>query len=193
MLHYLLMHRIVFANAGIVEKKGFLTAEEGLPPPKLSTLVMDVCLNGVVFSTYLAMHYMRQNPHKNGGSIIMTSSSAGIYPSYALPLYAAAKHGVVGFMRSIAGQLKKENIRVNATLPGAVRTNLCSGDVWDMFPADQFTTIDNIVDTVVKLLEDPSLTGKAAEISMGNVYYREQADFCDKQMRAIMGAAGEAF
>lgn len=121
----------------------------------------------------------------------MTSSAAGIYPSYSLPLYAAAKHGVVGLMRSIAPSLAKENIRVNCTLPGAVRTNLCSGDVWDMFPKEQFTTLENIVDTVVTLLEDQSLTGKAAEISMGKVYYREQHEFLDEQMKAIMGAAGE--
>lgn len=176
-----------------MEKKPFSTPENQLPPPTLSLLSMEVCLNGVIFSTYLAMHYMRQNPHKNGGSIIMTSSAAGIYPSCQLPLYAAAKHGVVGFMRSVAPVLAKEKIRVNCTLPGAVRTNLCSGDVWDMFPKEQFTTVDNIVDAVVGLLEDPSKTGKAAEISMGKVYYREQHEFCDEQMKAIMGAAGEAF
>jgi len=137
------------------------------------------------------MHYMRRNPGKKGGAIIMTSSAAGIYPSYQLPLYAAAKHGVVGFMRSLAPGLAKENIRVNATLPGAVRTGLCDPEVWDTFPQGQFTTVDNIVDAVVGLLEDPTLTGRAAEISMGKVYYRDQHEFCDDQMKAVMGAAGE--
>jgi 15-hydroxyprostaglandin dehydrogenase (NAD) len=181
----------VYANAGIVERNNFY-AETKLPPPKLPLLVMDVCLTGVVYSTYLGMHYMRQNPGKSGGSIIMVSSAAGIYPSYQLPLYAAAKHGVVGFMRSLAPVMAKENIRVNCTLPGAVRTNLCDSETWDMFPEQQFTTVDNIVSAVTGLLEDRSLTGKAAEISQGKVYYRDQHEFCDEQMKMVMGAAGES-
>jgi 15-hydroxyprostaglandin dehydrogenase (NAD) len=182
----------VYANAGIVERNNFYTEEAKLPPPKLPLLVMDVCLTGVVYSTYLGMHYMRQNPSKKGGSIIMVSSAAGIYPSYQLPLYAAAKHGVVGLMRSLAPELAKENIRVNCTLPGAVRTNLCDSDTWDLFPQQQFTTVDNIISAVTGLLEDTSLTGKAVEISQGKVYYRDQHGFCDDQMKMVMGAAGDS-
>lgn len=148
-------------------------------------------MTGVVYSTYLGMHYMRQNPTP-GGSIIMVSSAAGIYPSYQLPLYAAAKHGVVGFMRSLAPVLAKENIRVNCTLPGAVRTNLCDSDTWDMFPQENFTTVRDIVNAVTGLLEDTSINGKAAEISQGKVYYRDQHEFCDEQMARVMGAAGES-
>lgn len=120
----------------------------------------------------------------------MVSSAAGIYPFYQIPLYAAAKHGVVGFMRSLAPSLAKENIRVNCTLPGAVRTNLIPS--WDSFPDEQFTTMDNIVSAVVGILDDPTLTGKAVEISQGEVYYREQHDFCDAEMKQVMGAAGES-
>jgi len=180
----------VYANAGIVEKNNFYAVENSLPPPKLPLLVMDVCLTGVVYSAYLSMHYMRQNLHKKGGSIILVSSAAGIYPSYQIPLYAAAKHGVVGFMRSLAPSLAKENIRVNCTLPGAVRTNLIPS--WDSFPDEQFTTVDNIVSAVVGILDDHTLTGKAVEISQGKVYYREQHDFCDAEMKQVMGAAGES-
>jgi NAD(P)-dependent dehydrogenase (short-subunit alcohol dehydrogenase family) len=63
----------VYANAGIVDTYPFYTHQEQLPPPKLPLLVQDVCLTGVVYSTYLGMHYMRRNPVK-GGTIIMTSS-----------------------------------------------------------------------------------------------------------------------
>lgn len=187
----LLMLTPVFANAGIVEKKTFCAWEDEFPPPELSLLSVEINLNGVIFSTYLGMHYMRRNPHKNGGAIIMTSSSSGIYPAYSLPLYAAGKHGVVGLMRSIAPSLAKEKIRVNCTMPGIVRTNISSEEVYKLFPQDQFTSMDQIVNTVMTLLEDHSLTGKAAEISMDKVYYRDHHDFLDPQMAAIMGAAGE--
>lgn len=63
----------VYANAGIVDTYPFYSKHDTLPPPKLPLLVQEVCLTGVVYSSYLAMHYMRQNPVK-GGSIIMTSS-----------------------------------------------------------------------------------------------------------------------
>jgi NAD(P)-dependent dehydrogenase (short-subunit alcohol dehydrogenase family) len=106
-----------------------------------------------------------------------------------VPVYAGAKHGVVGFMRSLAPELKKENIRVNCTLPGAVRTNLCDEDTWNGFDSDNFTTVKNIVDNVVRVLEDPTITGEAVEISKDKYYYRDQHDFCDEQQARTMGAA----
>jgi short-subunit dehydrogenase len=95
-------------------------------------------------------------------------------------------------MRSLAPKLKADNIRVNCTLPGAVRTGLCDEETWKMFPDDQFTTTANIVDNIWRILQDESLTGKAVEISKDKYYYRDQHDFCDEAQRKCMGAAGEA-
>ena len=64
---------IVYANAGIVDTYPFYTEQTKLPPPKPTLLCQQVCLDGVEYSAYLSMHYMRQNPVK-GGTIIMTSS-----------------------------------------------------------------------------------------------------------------------
>ena len=122
-----------------------------------------------------------------------TGIAAGIYPSPSLPVYAAAKHGVVGLMRSLAPMLANENIRVNCTLPGAVQTNLCSEDTWSNFPQQQFTTTAQIVDSVARLLDDSSITGKAVEISKDNWYYREQHEFCDEAQKRVMGAAQSSF
>ena len=63
----------VYANAGIVDTADFYGPQSQLPPPKPTLLCQEVCLSGDIFSTYLAMHYMRQNKTK-GGIIIMTSS-----------------------------------------------------------------------------------------------------------------------
>jgi short-subunit dehydrogenase len=92
-------------------------------------------------------------------------------------------------MRSLAPELAKDNIRINCTLPGAVRTNLCNSDTWDSFPQDNFTTTQDIVNAVINALEDPTLTGKAIEISKKNIFYREQHEFCDAAQEATMGAA----
>ncbi|KAF2652694.1 NAD(P)-binding protein [Lophiostoma macrostomum CBS 122681] len=179
----------VYANAGIVDSYNFYAAAEKLPPPPLPLLCQDVCLTGVVYSSYLGMHYMRQNPDK-GGVIVMTSSAAGIYKSPALPVYAGAKHAVVGFMRSMAAMIGKDNIRVNCTIPGVVQTNLCDEETWKAFPSERFTKTSDIVNAVQMILDDESMNGQAVEISKDKTYFREELDFCDENQRATMSAAG---
>jgi NAD(P)-dependent dehydrogenase (short-subunit alcohol dehydrogenase family) len=57
-----------------------------------------------------------------GGSIILTSSVAGIIAFPALAHYTAAKHGVVGLMRALAIELAPAGIRVNTINPTTVDT-----------------------------------------------------------------------
>jgi NAD(P)-dependent dehydrogenase (short-subunit alcohol dehydrogenase family) len=68
----------------------------------------------------LAVHYMRKNTSREKGLIICTSSNAGIYPFPMAPLYAIAKHGVVGAVRSFAKPLQSEGIRINAVCPNCI-------------------------------------------------------------------------
>ena len=56
------------------------------------------------------------------GSIINMSSICWMIPSTGLPLYAAAKAGIVGLTRTMAHEVGSDNIRVNAILPGAIVT-----------------------------------------------------------------------
>ena len=57
-----------------------------------------------------------------GGSIVLVSSAAGLRGYPGISHYVAAKHGLVGFMRSLAIELAPHGIRVNCVLPGGVRT-----------------------------------------------------------------------
>jgi NAD(P)-dependent dehydrogenase (short-subunit alcohol dehydrogenase family) len=57
-----------------------------------------------------------------GGSIILTSSLAGLVAYGNLAHYVAAKHGVTGLMRALALELAQHNIRVNSVHPTAVDT-----------------------------------------------------------------------
>jgi len=66
-------------------------------------------------------------PHliaNNGGSIIITSSGAGLkgFPNFAH--YVSAKHGVVGLMRTLALELAPNSIRVNSLHPTNVNTDM---------------------------------------------------------------------
>lgn len=68
----------------------------------------------------LGLHYM----HKNGdsgspsrGSIIVTASSAGLYPFPVAPLYATSKAGIINLARSLGPAFEKSNIQINALAP----------------------------------------------------------------------------
>ncbi|KAF7559281.1 hypothetical protein G7046_g4884 [Stylonectria norvegica] len=175
----------VFANAGIAGKADFYNMPESWPPNPPSFAVEEVCLRGVINTSYLAMQYMRRN-EPPGGVIVMTASAASIYASPELPLYAAAKHGVLGLMRSMSLPLRQENIRVNAILPGAIHTTLHSESIWDQFDIRDFTPIEEVVSTVMDLVKDSQATGKALEISAGEVVDRKQHEFSNTTMEKVM-------
>jgi NAD(P)-dependent dehydrogenase (short-subunit alcohol dehydrogenase family) len=68
---------------------------------------------------------MRKNSGSNKGLIICTSSNAGLYPFPVGPMYAIAKHGVVGAVRSFAKPLEADGIRINALCPNCIGMVLC--------------------------------------------------------------------
>ncbi|HZE65917.1 MAG TPA: mycofactocin-coupled SDR family oxidoreductase [Sporichthyaceae bacterium] len=59
-----------------------------------------------------------------GGSMILTSSIAGLYAFAGIGHYTAAKHGVVGLMRTLAVELAPHGIRVNSVHPTIVNTDM---------------------------------------------------------------------
>jgi NAD(P)-dependent dehydrogenase (short-subunit alcohol dehydrogenase family) len=58
------------------------------------------------------------------GSIVNTSSGAGMIPAPGQPHYTAAKHGVLGLTRSAAQEFASQGIRVNSICPGLTETGL---------------------------------------------------------------------
>ena len=86
--------------------------------------IMAVNVDGVVFGTRAVVPLLAR---RGGGSIVATSSLAGIIPYAADPIYALTKHAVVGFVRSVAPQLERDGIRINAVCPGITDTPLLAG------------------------------------------------------------------
>jgi SDR family mycofactocin-dependent oxidoreductase len=108
---------IVLANAGI--------APMGLHEPHGAWQdVIDVNLTGVFNTVEIAIPSMIERGQ--GGAIVLTSSTAGINgiggPTGGGLGYTAAKHGVVGLMRSYANNLAQHSIRVNTVHPTGVNT-----------------------------------------------------------------------
>jgi (+)-trans-carveol dehydrogenase len=105
---------IVSANAGIVS----YDQAEDLAEQTWQD-VIDVNLTGEWHAAKAAIPHLRA---AGGGSMILTSSDAGLKPLQNLAHYVAAKHGVIGLMRTLALELAPDFIRVNALAPTTVDT-----------------------------------------------------------------------
>jgi SDR family mycofactocin-dependent oxidoreductase len=121
---------IVLANAGI--------APQSLHEPHgVWQDVIDVNLTGVFNTVEIAIPSMIERDQ--GGAIVLTSSTAGLNgicgPSRGGLGYTAAKHGLVGLMRSYANNLAPHRIRVNSVHPTGVRTPMVVNEVLQEFLA----------------------------------------------------------
>ncbi|KAB8229648.1 uncharacterized protein BDW43DRAFT_322038 [Aspergillus alliaceus] len=191
---------LVFANAGILESCDFHAQHpENRVPPKPDLEVLDVNLVGVVYTSYLALHYFRQSSRNNSeANLVLTGSCLSFYPS-TIPLYTAAKHALIGFMRSIGKRCHDEGIRVNALCPGIVQTNLGNADSFRDIPPDIFVPIGEVVRVLLLMVDGPDVTdskgvqvsgsefwSRAVEVTRKGYYFREPPEWSDEHMARTM-------
>jgi len=145
---------VVVNNAGAVVRRRFaeLTDEEW-------RRVLAVNLDGAFYTTrafsadLLARH----------GRVINIASIAGREGTPLLSAYCAAKHGVVGFTRALAEELRADGVSVNAICPGSVDTEMLReglpGAAPDMSPKD-------VASVALFLAADapPALTGACIDV-----------------------------
>ncbi|TVP92706.1 MAG: SDR family oxidoreductase [Pseudomonadaceae bacterium] len=103
----------VFLNAGIEGEVGPFDSRSDAA----WETVFAVNVHGVRFGVQAALPALRQN---KGGSIVITSSVAGVRGAAGLSPYVSSKHAVIGLMRTLAAELGPEGIRVNTLNPGPV-------------------------------------------------------------------------
>ena len=97
--------------------------------------MIDTNLTGVWHSAKAAIPHVRAGGH--GGSIILTSSAAGLHAFETIGHYSAAKLGVVGLMRTLALELAPDMIRVNSVHPTNVNTDMIqNAATYAMFAPD---------------------------------------------------------
>ncbi|OMD56486.1 3-oxoacyl-ACP reductase [Paenibacillus odorifer] len=102
---------VLIANAGIVQdqKCQRMTDEQWKN-------VLDVHLNGTYYCIQRVLPHMRET----GGDILLMTSAAGLAGSVGQVNYSAAKAGILGMMWTLAAELKRDQIRVNAISPAAL-------------------------------------------------------------------------
>lgn len=108
---------VFFNNAGI----------EGKVRPVQEQTVEDFqkVLNVNVIGVFLGLKYVMPVMKKNGGgSIINTSSVAGLMGSPGVMPYVASKHAVVGITKTAALEGAKDKVRVNSVHPSPVETRM---------------------------------------------------------------------
>jgi SDR family mycofactocin-dependent oxidoreductase len=118
---------IVVANAGIST-----LGKQHEDPSAGFRDVIDVNLVGVWNTVEAALPAMIG---RGGGSIVLTSSTAGLKGTSAGLGYTAAKHGVVGLMRRYAVELAPQGIRVNSVHPTGVNTAMVDNEAMRTFLA----------------------------------------------------------
>jgi SDR family mycofactocin-dependent oxidoreductase len=107
---------ILVANAGIFSMAPFWELSE-----QQWDDVLGINLTGVWKSVKSVAPHMIE---RRSGSIIMTSSVNGFEAGASWAHYVAAKHGVIGLMKSVALELAPYGIRCNAICPGAIDTGM---------------------------------------------------------------------
>ncbi|OAA54248.1 NAD(P)-binding domain protein [Niveomyces insectorum RCEF 264] len=191
---------IVLANAGIdeVAEDAFVdtfdAATGKLQPPTL--VVLDVNLRGVLYSAKLALSFFRRYPAPDGpggGSFVATASAASYLDTPGIPVYNAAKHGVLGFMRSLRNTLPPAaHIRVNVVAPAFVQTKFTQHllAAWQHagLPVNQ---PDQVAPALAYLALNGACQGQALFVAGGT--YTELEGPIDAARAAWMGPANAAW
>ena len=124
---------VVCANAGI-----FSTAPYTEITDELWDDMIAVNLTGVFRTVQAVLPHLIERGQ--GGSIILTSSTAGISGFGNFAHYTAAKHGVVGLMRTLVQEVSHLNIRVNTVHPTSVNTDMIQNEaMYTLFSPDNPT------------------------------------------------------
>jgi len=165
---------ILVNNAGIQH----VAAVEDFPPEKWDDIIA-INLSSVFHAVHAAMPGMKA---RGFGRIINIASAHGLVASPFKSAYVAAKHGVVGFTKSVALEVAELDITVNAICPGYVRTPLVEGQIADQAKIHNLPRDEVIRDVI--LAAQPSKRFVEVDEIAGLALF-----LCSEHGRSITGAA----
>jgi NAD(P)-dependent dehydrogenase (short-subunit alcohol dehydrogenase family) len=166
-----------FNNAGI---SGRAVGPVGQKTHEMSRESFDGMMAVNLTGVFLCMKHeiVQMLKQGTGGSIVNTSSIAGLIGLPTATHYVAAKHGVVGLTKTAAMEYAKDNIRVNCVNPGYIKTPMTDetmktryDDLMTKVPMNRLGIPEEIAEAVVWICSDKAsfVTG-ASHIIDGGYY-----------------------
>jgi 3-hydroxybutyrate dehydrogenase len=172
---------ILIANAGVAESAPFARSDAAL-----FRRMIDVDFMGVVHAVQAVLPAMKDRPY---GRIVAIASTAGLRGYAYASAYSAAKHAVVGLVRSLALELARTHVTVNAVCPGFTDTDLLAGSIDSIMkktgrshaqavadlarsnPQGRLVSPAEVADTVLWLCGEGAgaITGQAIAVAGGEV------------------------
>ena len=133
---------ILINNAGIQH----VSKIEEFPDAKWEAIIA-INLSSSFYTTKHTIPLMKK---QGWGRVINMVSAHGLVASPFKSAYVSAKHGMIGFTKTIALEVAEDNITVNAICPGYVRTPLVEGQIADTAKARGITEDQVINDVLLK-------------------------------------------
>lgn len=135
--------------------------------------MIAININSIFYGSQIAAKQMM----KQGGGVILNAASyAAVTPLAGKSPYAACKSAVVSLTKSMAGEWAPYGIRVNAYIPGLIRTEISAPNIEKMgdallrdIPLHRVGEPEDLADSLLFLASDRSayITGTTLEISGG--------------------------
>ena len=153
------------------------TEVEGIEKVSFEDINKSLQLNlaGHIYMTKIFLPLLEKE--KKNKSIVLVSSVNAL-KTFNLPIYSAAKAGIIGFMKSITKEFGKKNIRVNVVSPGTVPTDediKSNGNFYnyrykDMLALNDFTKPEDIADTIYCITNQMlAVTGQNIIVDSGQI------------------------
>ncbi|MCC4295116.1 3-hydroxybutyrate dehydrogenase [Brevundimonas aurantiaca] len=168
---------ILVNNAGIQH----VESVEKFPTDKWEQIIA-INLSSAFYATRAAIPIMKA---QGRGRIVNMASAHGLVASPFKSAYVAAKHGVIGFTKTVALELAQDNITCNAICPGFVHTPIVEKQIEDQArtrgispekvmsdvilaaqPTKQFVTTDQLAGLFLYLVSDLGASANGASFSI---------------------------